>query len=462
MVLASMALVPLACNLPKSKSFGEDQAAAGRPAAKAGASSGGADDGGTAGQGDTADTGGSSPGGGADTGGSEATGGFAGTHGTADAGGTVATGGTVGAGGTVVGAAGMTGTGGSDGRDAGPDGNTDASITPTEAGTDGVGSDPGAEAGGPTATTGTLLLGNLLPTVETGMFPRSMALGDVNGDGKLDAVTINVGLPPNSVSVQLGRGDGTFGPKMDYEVDYQPQQVALGDLNGDGKLDILAVCYYGSNDVPNVVDVLLGEGDGTFAARKDYATGDEPTFVALGDVDGDGRVDIVTLNGSAETVSVLLGTAQGTLAARVDSPTAAWPASAALGDVNGDGRLDIVTTNAASGFAENGTANALFGNGDGMFAAPVDSEVGAHPTSLALGDVNRDGKLDLVVANQGAGDMVLWSVGVLLGNGDGPTTTRNRASPRAGNRVEWRSRATPRDVPCIPFALRDSFPPACA
>ncbi|WP_407571665.1 FG-GAP repeat domain-containing protein [Deinococcus altitudinis] len=221
-----------------------------------------------------------------------------------------------------------------------------------------------------------------------GTAPAAVTLGDLNGDGKLDLVTANSGS--NDVSVLLGLlgpGDGTFGAQTPYRVGTAPAAVTLGDLNGDGKLD-LVTANSGSNDV----SVLLGQGDGTFGVQTPYRVGIAPVSVALGDLNGDGFLDLVTANTDSGDVSVLLGRGDGTLGAPVTYAGGVQPGSVVLGDVNGDGKLDIVTTT----FDSSGGL-VLSGQGDGTFRAPVSS--GVASLFAALGDVNGDGRLDLVTPN---------------------------------------------------------------
>jgi len=111
--------------------------------------------------------------------------------------------------------------------------------------------------------------------------------------------------------------------------------VAIADLNGDGKPDLVA-----ANSRPSTVSVLLGNGDGTFADKTDYPTGSGPATVAVGDMNGDGRLDVVTTSGVM--VSVLLGNGDGSFTTRFDY--VADGSALALGDLNGDGRLDLVVS----------------------------------------------------------------------------------------------------------------------
>jgi hypothetical protein len=230
-----------------------------------------------------------------------------------------------------------------------------------------------------------------------------VAIGDLNGDGKPDLTTADFGS--NYVSVLLGNGDGTFAAAVSYSVGDSPHQVAIGDLNGDGKPD-LTTADLGSDNV----SVLLGNGDGTFAAAVSYSVGDAPHQVVIGDLDGDGKSDLSVANRLSADVSVLLGNGDGTFAAAVSYPAGADPVSVAIGDLDGDGAPDLTTAN----FVNAGTVSVLLGNGDGSFAAAVPYSVGDLPHWVAIGDLNGDGAPDLTTA-----DLNSNNVSVLLGNGDG-------------------------------------------
>ena len=255
--------------------------------------------------------------------------------------------------------------------------------------------------------------------------PTFLAVADVNGDKKPDMIVAN--SETANAGVLLGRADGTFfdvavfatGAPYSSDVDGTtgPFSVAVGDLNGDGKPDIVA-----ANTSPGTVGVLLGNGDGTFAAHVDYGCGKKPFAVALGDLDGDRNLDIVTANHDSNTVSVLFGRGDGTFASKRDTPTGDGPKTVVVGDLNNDGRLDVVTVNELAN-----TVSVLLGGGDGSFTAEQDIALGAALSSTlgaaALGDLDGDGKLDIVVA---AGE-----VSVLLGTGRG-TFGKVASYPTAG------------------------------
>jgi FG-GAP-like repeat len=250
-----------------------------------------------------------------------------------------------------------------------------------------------------------------------GASPLSMAIADINGDGIPDIVTGNgVGGTITQLSVLLGKGNGSFTAVTNspFFLGVNPHAVAIADVNGDGKPDVVTgnggiVGVYGEN-----ASVLLGSGNGTFsnAPGSPYPVGANPRSVAVADL-GNGFPDLVIANEDNNTVSVLLGNGSGSFSNAPGSPFAVGtkPTSVAVADVNGDGKPDIVTANSGSN-----NVSVLLGNGSGSFSAAPGSPlaVGTNPASVAVADVNGDGRLDIVTANSGSNN-----VSVLLGNGSG-------------------------------------------
>ena len=266
-----------------------------------------------------------------------------------------------------------------------------------------------------------------------GTDPESVVLGDLDGDGALDIVSVNAAA--STLGVFRGRGDGGFAARLDFATGSSPKSPVLGDVNGDGKPDIVLI----SGDK---VSVLLGQGDGAFGAHLDSAAGTGLHGLALGDVNGDDKLDVVTARSAPSdygSVTILLGNGDGSFTSHVDYKASVNTKAVALGDLDGDGKLDAVVANL--GMEDGGgPLTAMRGNGDGSFAT-LSSWLGgnAGPNSLVLSDVNRDGKLDIVVANTGideASDIPAGpsSVSVLLGKGDGtfPSTRLDATASWAG------------------------------
>jgi hypothetical protein len=239
---------------------------------------------------------------------------------------------------------------------------------------------------------------------------EAVAIGDVNGDGIPDLVVAN-DKTAGTVSVLLGNGDGSFQAPYTYAVGPSPRAVTLADLTGNGILDVITGDQGSGN---STVSVLLGNGDGTFQAASAHNVPYSVAGVAVGDFNGDGIPDLVTANigsGNAGTLNILLGNGDGTFQTGQSYGVGEKCHVVAVGDLTGNGILDLVTANQFSH-----TISVLLGNGNGTFHNPVNYEVGGgsnNPWGVALTDVNRDGILDVVASG------FLGTVSLFLGNGDG-------------------------------------------
>jgi hypothetical protein len=297
------------------------------------------------------------------------------------------------------------------------------------------------EAGGQTKLLATAILFD-----SGGAAPTSLATADLNGDGHQDLVVAD---PYNGICVLLGNGDGTFQPPVTYFVNTNPASlfVAIGDVNGDGHPDIVVSSYEDLADYPGTVNVLLGNGDGTFETAISYSSGGAgASSVAIKDVNGDGKPDLLVADGCQSLgcttgfhggVSVLLGNGDGTFQTAVTYDSAgADSLSIAVADINGDGHVDVVVANqcqsVACGAGDFGGVSVLLGNGDGTFQAAVSyPSSGVIANSVVIGDINGDGHPDVVVANAcQTSSCNSGGMSVLLGNGDG--TLQEPASYNSG------------------------------
>jgi hypothetical protein len=262
----------------------------------------------------------------------------------------------------------------------------------------------------------------------TGRYPSYVVLGDLNGDGALDVVVSNEA--DDNVGVHLGRGDGTLLPQTIYTTNQSPNGLAISDLNRDGKPDLVVTDL----DLNSSVSVLLGNGDGTFQAQASYPTG--PWFgpLAVGDINGDGAPDVVVSSVfyyPSSVGGILLGHGDGTLGPFTTFTTVDEPDSLVIADLIPDSHADLV-----SGNGNAATLSVMLGNGDGTFvtATTLSPFLGTAYTGFALNtvvvsDLNLDGTLDIAFVSQTTPLYPsLCTVRVWLGGGDGTFQPSDRIS----------------------------------
>jgi uncharacterized repeat protein (TIGR01451 family) len=246
--------------------------------------------------------------------------------------------------------------------------------------------------------------------IAVGAGPAGVATGLFNGDTNLDLAVAN--FSGNTVTILLGNGMGGFtpAPGSPLAVGGGPVAVAVGIFNGDSNLD-LAVANFNSNNLT----ILLGNGTGGFspAPGSPLAVGPNPASVAVGLFNADASLDLAVANSGSNFVTILLGNGAGGFSPSPGSPLGVGngPASVAVGLFNGDAFLDLAVANAGAG-----TVTIGLGNGLGGFSAAAGSPitVGTGPVSVRTGDFNGDGRPDLAVANGGSDNVT-----ILLGNGAG-------------------------------------------
>ncbi len=236
--------------------------------------------------------------------------------------------------------------------------------------------------------------------------PHSVAAADVNGDGKVDLIAANSDGPlgvGNTLSVLTNDGSGGFVLASSPRVGNNPNSVVAADVNGDGKVDLIT-----ANFDDSTLSVLTNDGTGGFLTAGTYAVGSHPPVVVAADVNGDGKVDLISANYWGNTLSVLTNDGGGgfVLAYTLSVP---GPLSVTAADVNGDGKVDLICANHSAN-----TLTLLTNNGSGGFVLASTLSVGSGPYWVLAADVNGDGKADLISANWGDN-----TLSVLTNNGSG-------------------------------------------
>ena len=230
-----------------------------------------------------------------------------------------------------------------------------------------------------------------------GTNPSAVVVADFNGDGKPDIAVVNSGS--NNVSILLNNGDGTFQAAKNFDAGNSMTNIFASDFNGDGKLD-LAVFLPGNsaNSANGEVRILLGNGDGTFQAPLVTSLTVAATTLAVGDLNGDRKADLILsdagLNSTDITLEILLGKGAGTFQAPDQiSVTGLNSAVFAVADLNKDGKPDLAVS-------VSGGVQVLLGKGDGTFQAAGVLAQGPSVVSILSGDVDGDGNIDLLVTIQ--------------------------------------------------------------
>jgi hypothetical protein len=244
-------------------------------------------------------------------------------------------------------------------------------------------------------------------TFSTGAGPFSVAVADFNGDGKPDLAVANSNS--NTVSILLnttppGATSPSFAPRQDFATGATPEDVVVGDFNGDGKPD-LAIVDQGSNAVSVLTNTTVpGSATVSFAPRQDFTTGNGPVSAAVGDFNRDGELDLAVVNQYSNSVSVLLnttapGSAVPSFKVKQDFATGSLPNSVAVGDFNGDNRPDLAVADVGSNRVSVLLNTTTPGSSTASFSPRVDFVTSSAPDAVAVGDINGDGMPDLAVAN---------------------------------------------------------------
>jgi hypothetical protein len=244
-------------------------------------------------------------------------------------------------------------------------------------------------------------------TYNTPNYAEGVAIGDLDGDGKPDlAITSN---QSNLVSIYRNTstpGAISFAAPQYFSTGSAPQSAAIADLNGDGLPELIVTNYYGPSI--SVYKNTSTSGNITFDPKLDFTTGNQPYHVVVGDLDGDGKTDIITGNGNGGSISILRNAgAGGAIAfdAKIDYPIGTTPYGVAVGDLDGDGKPELAAADYSTGPSTISVLRNLSTPGSLTFAAKVDYPTGNSPYNTIISDFNGDGQPDLATANFGGNNI---------------------------------------------------------
>jgi large repetitive protein len=281
------------------------------------------------------------------------------------------------------------------------------------------------------ANTFSVLMGNgdgsFKPAVDytAGNAPIAIAAGAFNVGGHTDLLILNAG--DATISMAAGHGDGSFQAAPSYRTELEQKSIAAGDLNGDGRQDLVVTSFCGSDTdcrSNGTASVLLAGTDGKYKPAATYTLGSGPVAVTLADLNGDKKLDLIALNRNDKTLTVMPGLGNGKFGEAQTYSVAGSPRALLVGDFNGDGKLDIAvaTDCGRSTCAEPGNLDIWLGRGEGKLVLADSYTVGYSPDGIAAGDLRGTGHLDLVVSNRCGDDSGCKAHGtasLLKGDGKG-------------------------------------------
>jgi FG-GAP-like repeat/RTX calcium-binding nonapeptide repeat (4 copies)/FG-GAP repeat len=291
----------------------------------------------------------------------------------------------------------------------------------------------------------------------TGDFPQDIRIGDFNGDGKPDLVTVN-GMGDNTASILLnttttGATTATFATQVKFNVGSGPNSVSIGDFNGDGKPDLATANIWSKNTSILLNTTPTNATTPTFATKVDFNVGDASS-ISIGDFNGDGKPDLAVTNvvgfdstmtpsSTSNSLSIFLNTTPTnattpTFATKVDFNTGSAPKSASIGDFNGDGKPDLVVVNQTDNTASIFLNTTVTGATTPTFAPKVDFNTGNSPGSVSIGDFNGDGKLDFAVTNTSSFSDTSNSLSIFLN-----TTATGATTPTFAPKVDFQAGSYP-------------------